>query len=122
MTALRLFLLLSTIAIYLLTALATISEGINWPAVAAADIVALNWRTQFDIDFIIYLLIFAIWISWREGFSLKGHTYGFLSVILGGMFSFPYLLYATFSTRGDMAKLVLGKNAAVGGSSPSMAD
>ncbi len=103
------FLLVSTIAIYLFTYLAVVSQGINWPAVAIADITALNWRSQFDVDFVIHLLLLATWISWREGFSLKGHLYGFLSIVMGGMFSFPYLIYATYAAKGDPRGDLLGE-------------
>ena len=112
MTALRLFLLVSTVVIYLFTYLAIASHGINWPAVAVGDIVSLNWRSQFDIDFVIHLLLLASWISWREGFSLKGHFFGFLSIVMGGMFSFPYLIYATYLANGDPRGILLGNRRA----------
>ena len=111
MTAIRLFLVVATIAIYLITAIATAGHGPNWPAVAFNDLRALNWRTQFDIDFIVYLLLVAVWIDWREGLTVKGKLFGFASVIMGGMFSFPYLLYATYQSQGDPKVLLLGRQA-----------
>ncbi len=91
-TTIRVFLLVSTVAIYLFTYLAVASHGLDWPSIAVGDILALNWRSQFDIDFIIHLLLMATWVSWRERFSPKGLIYGLLSIVLGGMFSFPYLI------------------------------
>ena len=108
MTILRVFLLVSTAAIYLLTYFAAVGHGPNWPAVAVTDILALDWRSQFDVDFVIHLLLLATWISWREGFTPKGHVYGFLSIVMGGMFSFPYLIYATYVAEGDPARVLLG--------------
>lgn len=108
MTAARIFLVFSTILIYVITVIATLAQGANWPAVAIADLQAMNWRTQFDVDFIIYLLIVATWISWREGFGVKGATLGALSVVLGGMFTFPYLLYWTYKGGSDPNKILLG--------------
>lgn len=108
MTALRSFLLVSTVMIYLMTIAASANHGVNWPAVAVSDLLALNWRSQFDTDFIIYLLLGATWISWREGFTAKGHIFGFLSVVMGGMFTFPYLLYATYRAEGDPKEVLLG--------------
>ena len=108
MTILRCFLVVSTSAIYLITVLAVTSSGLNWPAVAINDLMVLDWRSQFDIDLIIHLLLLATWISWREGFTPKGHLFGCLSVVMGGMFGFPYLLYATYVAKGDPVKLVLG--------------
>ena len=112
MTTLRGFLLVSTVVIYLVTALASVSYGINWPAVAVRDLMALDWRSQFNTDFIVHLLLLATWISWREGFTPKGHLFGFLSVVMGGMFSFPYLLHATYVARGDAKRVLLGSRLA----------
>lgn len=111
MSLLRFFLLASTLAIYLLTYLAITSQGINWPLVAIEDIVALNWRSQFDVDFIIHLVLLASWISWREGFTTKGHVFGVLSIVMGGMFSFPYLIRATYLAKGDPVEILLGSRA-----------
>ena len=108
MTALRALLIVFTIAIYLFTFAAVASYGVNWPAVAINDILALNWRSQFDIDFILHLLLLATWISWREGFTAKGYAFGFLSIVMGGMFSFPYILYVTYIAKGDPKEVLLG--------------
>ncbi|MEO9930861.1 hypothetical protein [Rhodopirellula bahusiensis] len=91
--------------------MSSVSQGINWPAVALNDLTALNWRSQFDTDFLVYLALGATWITWREGFTIKGHCFAFLSVFLGGMFSFPYLLLATYRTKGDPKMLLLGVHA-----------
>ncbi|MGI9328957.1 MAG: hypothetical protein ACR2PZ_27315 [Pseudomonadales bacterium] len=108
MVALRALLFISTAGIYLFTVAAVTANGVNWPAVAFSDLLALNWRSQFDFDLIIHLLLLATWISWREGFTAKGHVFGLLSVAMGGMFSFPYLLYATYAAKGRPADILLG--------------
>ncbi len=108
MTTLRLFLGLATLAIYLFTYLAITSQGLNWPAVAVGDLIALNWRSQFDVDFIVHLLLLATWVAWREGFTAKGYVFGALSIVMGGMFSFPYLIYASVKAGGDPVRLLLG--------------
>jgi hypothetical protein len=111
MNILRAFLLASTVLIYVMTLLASSSQGINWPAVALNDLMALDWRSQFDTDFLVYLFIGATWVTWREGFTLKGHVFAFLSVFLGGMFSFLYLLFATYQANGDPKIMLLGVHA-----------
>ncbi|MCC9657978.1 hypothetical protein [Rhodopirellula halodulae] len=108
MKTLRAFLIFSTVLIYGMTVLALLKQGINWPAVAIHDLVALNWRSQFDTDFLVYLFLGATWISWREGFTAKGHLFAFLSVFLGGMFTFPYVLIATYRASGDPFQILLG--------------
>ncbi len=108
MVVLRGFLVASTILIYLMTLAASASHGIDWPAVALADLAAMNWRSQFNTDFIIYLVLFASWVVWREGGTPKAYLFGFSSVVLGGMFSFPYLLLATHRSEGDLRRVLLG--------------
>lgn len=111
MFVLRTLLLVSTIAIYLFTWTAVASSGLNWPAVAVNDLLALNWRSQFNFDFVVHLLLIATWIAWREGFTPKGNIFGILSIVMGGMFSFPYLFYASYVARGKPAQIVLGMRA-----------
>lgn len=108
MKILQWFLLVSTVVIYVITVLAILSSGFNWPAVLFGDLMSLNWRSQFDVDFLIHLFLLATWVSWREGFTTKGFIFGFLSIIMGGMFGFPYILIATYKSHGDPKKLLLG--------------
>ena len=108
MNILRLSLFISTILIYSLTVLAISKQGFNWPAVAYQDLMSLDWRSQFDFDFIVHLLLLASWVTWREGASTKGYCFGFLSVVMGGMFSFPYLIYISIKARGNVPEILLG--------------
>ena len=111
MNALRLMLAVSALGIYAFTFLAISSQGWNWPAVAVNDLMALNWRTQFDFDFIIHLLMLASWVVWREGATAKAYVFGFLCVFMGGMFSFPYLIYATLKANSQPKAFLLGVHA-----------
>ncbi len=108
MNRLRIFLLLSAVIIYLVTILASFAQGINWPAVYFGDILNLDWRSQFNTDFLIHLFLLATWVSWREGFTLKGYVFSFLSIVMGGMFGFPYLLMTTYQAKGDPREILLG--------------
>jgi len=108
MIHLRLFLAASTVAIFAITIFAVVAAGVNWPAVYFGDLVRMDWRSQFNADFLIHLFLLATWISWREGFTAKGFLYGFLSIFLGGMFGFPYLLVATYKAQGDPRRILLG--------------
>ena len=42
MNAIRVLLVISTIAIYSLTVIASLAQGLNWPGVAIADLMALG--------------------------------------------------------------------------------
>jgi hypothetical protein len=108
MILIKYFLALSSVLIYLFTAFAIYSQGLNWPSVAINDLVSLNWRSQFNFDFVIHLFLVCAWVVWREGATKRGYIFGFLSVFLGGMFSFPYIIYATVKAKGNAAHVLLG--------------
>ena len=111
MTSLRVFLTIATATIFTISIYAALTNGVNWPAVYFGDLLDLDWRSQFNIDFLIHLFLLATWISWREGFTAKGFVFGFLSIFLGGMFGFPYLLHATYKASGDPRAILLGVHA-----------
>ena len=111
MTLLRIFLVISTVLIFAVSIYAVLTKGINWPVIYFGDLLYLDWRTQFNTDFLIHLLLLATWVSWREGFTIKGFVFGFLSIFMGGMFGFPYLLHATYQANGDPKTILLGVHA-----------
>jgi hypothetical protein len=108
MTPLRTYLLVSTLVIFAVSIYVVSTAGVNWPAVYFGDQIRLDWRSQFNTDFLLHLGLLANWIAWREGFSAKGWLFGVLSIFMGGMFSFPYLLLATYKVQGNPTALLLG--------------
>jgi len=108
---LKLYLIVSTVLIFAVSIYVVATEGINWPVIFFGDIVSFDWRSQFNVDFLMHLLLLATWITWRENFTIKGYLFGFLSIFLGGMFGFPYLLYAIYQAGGDPKLVLLGVHA-----------
>lgn len=108
MTLLKLFLILSSVLIFAITIFVVSANGINWPAIFFGDVLEISWRSQFNVDFLIHLFLLATWITWRENFTAKGYFFGFLSIFLGGMFGFLYILYASFQAKGDAKSLLVG--------------
>jgi hypothetical protein len=108
MTLLRTYLLAATLFIFAASIYVVMTMGINWPAVYFGDILNLNWRSHINVDFLLHLCLLAIWVSWREGFTLQGFLLGFLCIFLGATFGFPYLLLATYKAKGDLETLLLG--------------
>lgn len=51
------FLIISTVLIYLVTAIAIANKGWWWPLVYFGDMLALDWRSQFNTDFLIHLFL-----------------------------------------------------------------
>jgi hypothetical protein len=93
--------------------------AITWRAVADLGLAGGNvfvsdlshpWRAQFNVDFLLHLILFAVWVFWRERSKPVGLVCAVLC-FLGGMFTFPYLLVAAFRARGDARALLLGARA-----------
>ena len=57
MTILRVFLLAATVVIFAITIYAVATKGINWPAVFFGDLPQFDWRSQFNTDFLIHLIL-----------------------------------------------------------------
>jgi len=111
MTLLRAFLLASTLLIFPISIYVIVTMGINWTTVYVDDLRKLDWHAQFDTDFLIYLCLLAIWVTWREGLNPKGFLFGFLSFSCGSLFACPYLLVATYNAKGDPKAVLLGVHA-----------
>lgn len=111
MQLLRAFLLTAILAIVAVTIYATLSVGINFPAVFFGDLLTLDWRSQINTDLILHASLLAIWVAWREGATPKGIVLGLLCLLLGAVFGFPYLLVATYRAKGDPQRLLLGVHA-----------
>jgi hypothetical protein len=108
MTLLRTYLFTSTLFIFAASIYVAITAGINWPAVSFGDLLNLDWRSHINVDFLLHLCLFAIWVAWREGFTPNGFLFGFLCIVLGAMFGCPYLLMATYKANGDLKAMLLG--------------
>ena len=67
------------------------------------------WRAQFNTDLSLHLILFAIWVFWRENSKLVGLVCALLCV-LGGLFTFLYLAIAAYRAR-DARSLLLGVHA-----------
>ena len=68
------------------------------------------WRAQFYADLELHLLLFAGWIVWREHSRMRGLAFAAATMLLGALFTLPYLLAASLKAP-DMRSLVLGARA-----------
>jgi hypothetical protein len=66
------------------------------------------WRAQFNTDLILHLGLVGIWIARREKRLVTGIPFAILSVMMGGAFTFAYVLACTFTAQGDPVRLLLG--------------
>jgi hypothetical protein len=109
MRAFQVFLVAIWVALLVVTWHAIADLGIGGGNVFVSDL-SHPWRAQFNIDFLLHLLLFAVWVFWREASKLVGLVCAVLCV-LGGMFTFLYLLVAVFRSRGDFRAFLLGAHA-----------
>jgi len=83
-------------------------HGIDLLPVFFGDMAKLAWPGQFNLDFLCFLVLSALWTAWRSGFSAGGLALALVAFFTGAGFLLPYLLWLTISTRGDMRSVLLG--------------
>lgn len=110
----RLFLLACFIAITGYTSVTIANHGWNLFPDFFGDMAEMAWPGQFNLDFMCFLLLSAVWISWRHQFSVSGLALGLLAFSGGMLFLSAYLLIQTGNTRGDIRALLLGETRAKG--------
>lgn len=108
MLAFRIFLISFLIVLLVYTAIVAANHGTDLFSVFFGDMFALNWPGQFNLDFMGFLMLSALWVVWRNNFTPMSFVLGFLAFI-GGMSFLPvYLLFLSFKTNGDIAQMFFG--------------
>ena len=105
------------------------SLAIVWAAVAAVTLWALAelgllaaprtfvsdlahpWRAQFYLDLEAHLLLLCAWIFYRERRPPLGILFSAATLLLGALFTLPYVLAASIRAGGDARRLLLGARA-----------
>lgn len=111
MTGLRLVLVVGWTAIVFVTAHALVTLGVSGFVDTVLEDIRHPWRQQFYLDFELHLLLFAGWIAWRERFRASGLVCAVATLLLGALFTLPYLLVTSVRAGGDPRRLLLGKRA-----------
>lgn len=83
-------------------------HGIDLLPVFFGDIARLGWPGQFNLDFLCFLTLSALWTAWRSGFAAGGLALGLVAFFGGAGFLLPYLLWLSVRARGDMRSVLLG--------------
>lgn len=109
MTLFRLFLLTCLIVIASYTSVTIANHGWNLLPVFFGDMAEMGWPGQFNLDFMCFLALSALWVSWRHQFSAGGLALGLIAFFGGMLFLSIYLLVHTGRARGDMKVLLLGE-------------
>ena len=109
MSAFRLLLVAMMVGIVSITSIVGLKHGWNFMPIFFRDIASLTWPGMFNFDLMCFLLLSALWLAWRHQFSPCGLLLGLIGFFGGTMFLAPYLLIVSFSAKGDMAEILLGK-------------
>lgn len=112
MTLFRIFLLVCLVGIAAYTSVTIANHGWNLLPVFFGDMAAMGWPGQFNLDFMGFLALSAIWVAWRHQFSASGLGLAVLAFFGGMLFLSIYLLVQIQRTGGDAKMLLLGEGRA----------
>lgn len=112
MNTFRALLLFMTVSIVTYTLITVVNHGWNLFPLFFGDMVTMTWSGQFNVDFICFLILSGLWITWRHQFSPGGLALGLIATVGGIMVVAPYLLFTTFQANGDMGVLLLSEKRA----------
>lgn len=109
MKSFRILLVLIFTCILVYTGIVASNHGLGLLEIFFLDIAKMGWPGQFNVDFMSFLTLTALWLAWRHHFSPLGIVLG-ITVFFGGcLFLSMYLFILSFKTGGDAKELFLGK-------------
>lgn len=85
-------------------------HGMNLFAVFFGDMAKWSWAGQFNLDFMMMLVLSASWTAWRNSFSPAGLGLAVVAFLGGAGFLLPYLTYLAWRHDGDTAAILTGRN------------
>jgi hypothetical protein len=110
MNILRLVLAAHLAVLTVYTAMVIANHGLNLLPAFFGDMAAMAWPGQFNLDFLGFLILSALWTAWRNSFSGLGILLAVLAPFGGMVFLSTYLLILSFSAR-SIPELLLGNAA-----------
>lgn len=110
MKVLRVTLIVLLLALVSYTGAVVSGQGLNLLPVFFGDIAQVAWPGQFNLDFLCFLILSALWTAWRNSYSALGLLLALVAFFGGAGFLLPYLLYLSFQTRGNMHAVFLGRH------------
>lgn len=108
MRAFQLLLILLWIVLAGYTAMVVMAHGINLLPVFFGDIARMAWPGQFNLDFLCFLVLSALWTAWRNQFSAVGLALALVAFFGGAGFLLPYLLWLSVREGGDIRRVLTG--------------
>lgn len=111
MTAFRLFLAACWLGIVAYSSVTIMNHGLNLFPDWFRDIAAMGWPGQFDVDFMTFLMLSALWVSWRSRFRPAALALGVVAFLGGMLFLSTYLLILTSRPGATIQAILLGDHA-----------
>ena len=112
MTAFRAFLVVLWAIIVVYTGLVMANHGTGLLTVFFGDMAAMGWPGQFNLDFMLMLMLSGLWVAWRHRFSSAGLLLALLAVFGGSLFLTTYLFIVSTQAKGDVREVLLGRGRA----------
>jgi hypothetical protein len=94
------------------TAIVVNNHGMGLLPVFFGDMAEMAWPGQFNLDFMCFLVLSAVWVSWRHEFSGVGLLLGLMAFFGGALFLSVYLFILSFMVKGNIGVLLLGPSRA----------
>lgn len=85
------------------------NHGMTLLPVFFGDMAAMAWPGQFNLDFLGFLILSALWTAWRNGFSATGLLLAVIAFFGGMAFLSIYLLILSLGTT-EIRDILLGVN------------
>ena len=109
MNAFRALLVIVFLAIAGYTAIVVNNHGLGLLPVFFGYIAAMGWPGQFNLDFMCFLALSALWVSWRHQFSVVGLLLGVCAFLGGAFFLSIYLFIQSYRVNGNITLLLMGR-------------
>ncbi|MGA1372372.1 MAG: hypothetical protein ACO3Z6_12285 [Pseudomonadales bacterium] len=110
MNAFRALLLTLLLVVVVYTVPVVAREGL-WSLLPTffGDMSKMGWPGQFNLDFMGFLTLSAVWTAWRNDYSGAGLGLAVLAFFGGIPFLTTYLLILSVRTGGDIKAMLLGE-------------
>lgn len=109
MNAFRILLVVIFLAISGYTVVVINNHGIGLLPVFFGDMAEMGWPGQFNLDFMCFLALSALWVSWRHQFSAVGLLLGVCAFFGGALFLSIYLFIQSYRVNGNVNLLLTGR-------------
>lgn len=109
MALLRIFAAVFLAVLVVYTGIVMANHGLGLVPIFFGDMAAMAWPGQFNLDFMGFLMLSGLWVSWRHEYSLTGWLLTPLALTGGMLFLCIYLLIMSVRVNGDLKALILGE-------------